>query len=395
MKLNYIDALRGIAILSVIWFHCHLYRYSNPAYYSFMDVMGSPSALGVQLFYVLSAFTLFLSMSKGCSSPETSRRFAIRRFFRIAPLYYVAMLYYVWQKADSSGLPFSSVVDANTSAIVANGFFLHGLSPEWINAIVPGGWSVGIEVLVYALLPLLFSRIRTISQAVTFTSVTMVTGFLLTAVLTNFPQVQSSQLLQDYLFFYLPFQLPVFGCGIVAYFAVIRQERTLNPLALCSLAATLLLVGLSKTLGRSAFPNLPHTLHFIGGTGFVGLIIFLSKKGDKSNLLVNPLTRFLGKISYSAYLTHFGVLHWMDKIIPKEIVSVHSVASNILNFQLKFLLMVAITALISVFTYWFIEVPTQKLGSRFLKKADGKPTRQSEGERVPLPMQVEPVGATT
>jgi peptidoglycan/LPS O-acetylase OafA/YrhL len=373
MKLNYIDALRGLAVLSVIWFHCHLHHYSNPAYYSIMDVLGSPAALGVQLFYVLSAFTLFMSMNKQGVSPGTNRRFALRRFFRIAPLYYLAMLYYVWQKTDTSGLNFASELALNASGLMTNALFLHGLSPEWINAIVPGGWSVGIEVLFYALVPFLFVRIRSLNSAVIFMATTMIAGFLLTTLLTDLPQFQSNPLLQDYLYYYIPYQLPVFGCGIVAYFVVIRHNRRLNPLALCSLVAALLLLVLSKTLGRSAFPNLPHTIHLLASIGFTLLIILLSR-GNKSGLLVNRFTRYMGTISYSAYLTHFGVLYWMDRVMPRQLVSVHNVTSNILNFQLKFLLVVVVTVLVSTLTYRFIEVPTQQVGRWILRKPAPAPT---------------------
>jgi peptidoglycan/LPS O-acetylase OafA/YrhL len=47
-------------------------------------------ARGVQLFYMVSAFTL-LSVSR---QPFNARSFFIRRFFRIAPAFYIAMIAY-------------------------------------------------------------------------------------------------------------------------------------------------------------------------------------------------------------------------------------------------------------------------------------------------------------
>jgi peptidoglycan/LPS O-acetylase OafA/YrhL len=39
--------------------------------------------------------------------------------------------------------------------------FLHGLHPETITSVVPGGWSVADEVLFYCIFPLLAASIST------------------------------------------------------------------------------------------------------------------------------------------------------------------------------------------------------------------------------------------
>ena len=277
MKLRYIDALRGVAILSVIWFHCHLHHYSNPKYPSLMDMLGSPAALGVQLFYVLSAFTLFLSQSRQKTADNHSLNFFVRRFFRIAPMYYVAIIYYLCQMAHSHSQPLPSFIESNVYGIVVNTLLIHGFSPIWINSIIPGGWSVGIEVLFYAMVPYLFTRITNLNRAVVFTACTMLFGFVLTSVLSQIPYVQSNQFLADYLFFCLPYQLPVFGCGIVAYYVVIKDDRRVSPFVAGLAVSVIIFVILSKTVGRSYLPHFPHTLHLFGSMGFALLIIGLAK----------------------------------------------------------------------------------------------------------------------
>ena len=206
MNLPFIDALRGIAILGVIWFHCHLHHYSQTEFYSLMDLLGSPAGMGVQLFYALSAFTLFLSMGQTPKTTYSIPNFYIRRFFRIAPLYYVAMGYYLLEQAYAHNQPLTSIITENTAGIIANTFMVHGLSPTWINSIIPGGWSVGIEVLFYALLPYLYRTITTLNRAVCFTAITLLFGYIFTALLHQIPAIQSNDLLTHYLFFYLPYQ---------------------------------------------------------------------------------------------------------------------------------------------------------------------------------------------
>ncbi|MVM36266.1 acyltransferase family protein [Spirosoma sp. HMF4905] len=364
MKLPYIDALRGMAILSVIWFHCHLYHYSDPQFYSFMDKMGSPAAMGVQLFYVVSAFTLFLSQQRTNQVSTHTIDFYIRRFFRIAPMYYLAMTYYLIQMAYSNNQPVALVIVANTWGIIANILLVHGLTPLWMNSIIPGGWSVGIEVIIYMLIPYLCTIITTLNRAIYFTACSLLAGYGLTVILYQIPAVQSNELLKQYLFFYLPYQLPVFGCGIIAYYVVLKKEKRVSPFTVCLAVSAISLIVVSKTISKAYLLNLPHTLHFWGSIGFIGLIIGLANFPVR--LLVNPITRYIGKISYSAYLTHFGVLFWLDKLLPQQVIPVNSTSTNMINFNLKFILVVCLTILISTITYAFIEERGQGFAKRLL-----------------------------
>jgi peptidoglycan/LPS O-acetylase OafA/YrhL len=363
MKLAYIDALRGIAILSVIWFHCHLYHFSDTTFYSLMDTLGSPAAMGVQLFYVLSAFTLFLSQQKRTTGETSSVAFFRRRYIRIAPLYYVAIIYYIGQLAYAQQETVTSFVERNTTNILANVFLVHGLSSVWINSIIPGGWSVGIEVLFYALVPYLYSRITSLNRAVLFTGYAMLFGFCLTSLLVN---ISVPGLKPDYLYYYLPYQLPVFGCGIIAYFLIIRKDYRVSTHAVLLAFGTLVFIVLSKQLSHRLDLALPHTLQYFGSIGFILLLIGLAKRPIW--LLVNRVTCYVGQVSYSAYLTHFGVLFWMNQFIPNELVPVHNLTTNVLNFHLKFLMIVLVTVCISTITYQLIEKPALQLGKRRQRK---------------------------
>jgi peptidoglycan/LPS O-acetylase OafA/YrhL len=152
-KLNYIDSLRGVAILMVIIVHTSqsitgLNRYAN--------LLLDYGKTGVQLFFILSAFTLCLSMTK---RHDGNLNFYIRRYFRIAPLYYIAIpMYFLlthfikWPYRNGVSL-YSSFSYFN---IICNFLFIHGLVPSANNTIVPGGWSIGAEMLFYLVFPLIF-----------------------------------------------------------------------------------------------------------------------------------------------------------------------------------------------------------------------------------------------
>ena len=62
-------------------------------------------AEGVQLFFVMSALTLFLSLdSRRRTEARPVANFFVRRFFRIAPFFYAgALFYYLFDRAMTGG----------------------------------------------------------------------------------------------------------------------------------------------------------------------------------------------------------------------------------------------------------------------------------------------------
>lgn len=78
------------------------------------------------------------------------RSFFIRRFFRIAPYYYIAGIMYVLYAL------FVEKNQVNFLYVLSNFTFTNGIYLPAISYIPPGGWSVGVEMLFYLFLPILF-----------------------------------------------------------------------------------------------------------------------------------------------------------------------------------------------------------------------------------------------
>jgi hypothetical protein len=87
-RLYFIDVLRGLAILGVLAIHTGQTVPHLPPILVSMTNFGS---LGVQLFFMLSSLTLSSIYSPVSFSPAD---FYLRRFFRIAPAFYLAGLFY-------------------------------------------------------------------------------------------------------------------------------------------------------------------------------------------------------------------------------------------------------------------------------------------------------------
>ena len=92
---------------------------------------------------------------------------------------------------------------------------------------------------------------------------------------------------------------------------------------------------------------------------------FLSVKPLK--IFVNPVINYIGKISFSMYLVHFAVLHWME-----EFHFVDFVSSELLNLTIRYLVLATFAIIISTVTYNLIEVPGQNLGKKLIRYFENK-----------------------
>src|SRR5271167_4323229 len=93
----YIDAVRGYAILMVIAVHTSHY-FDLPAPLATVFAQG---ARGVQLFFVASALALCFSWT---ARKESAKSFYARRLFRIAPMFWLAIIVFVWLYGTSPRL---------------------------------------------------------------------------------------------------------------------------------------------------------------------------------------------------------------------------------------------------------------------------------------------------
>ncbi|THB83181.1 acyltransferase, partial [Pantoea allii] len=159
-----LEGLRGIASLWVLvghislLVHCHITLISSPG-------------IGVDLFILLSGYLMAKNyverqQKEPWQSAETIKKFWIRRFFRIAPLYYllliIALIYGPWfgEMRDTiahfysgTATESSRYTDQSLANILTHFSFLFGLLPEYgFNTVLPD-WSIGLEMQFYVLFP--------------------------------------------------------------------------------------------------------------------------------------------------------------------------------------------------------------------------------------------------
>ena len=143
------DLLRGMCAFAVAAYHLMFWQDLAS-----IHTLGS---YGVYLFFVLSGASLAYNYVDKMQSGRFSwPQFLWIRYLRLAPLYVALMLIALPWKVLKTGLSTDLLTLYLLTATFLFGFF----NPS-MNAVLVGGWSLGIEAIYYLLFPLLmvsFSR---------------------------------------------------------------------------------------------------------------------------------------------------------------------------------------------------------------------------------------------
>ena len=304
-------------MLGVVLLHA-----SNLAIFDYgksLNFLAASGQLGVQLFYLISAFSLMLSLDNRRVEESHYLKFYIRRIARIAPLYYVVWVFYFLTSYKNFG--FTQIL---TSAFFINGFFI-SLS----KGIVDGGWSISVEMIFYLFLPIFWRYIKNINSWLILFGLTL---FLSAYLHRNFmPDA----------YFFIGYQLPVFILGCLVYRLWAQKHREWpSVLAYIPLIFFILIERLF----------LPYLIFSVVAS--VVVISFLNSKV----FLFGYLMRFFGKVSYGIYLLHFLVLIGLEKINVRFC----EFTSPYLTLIARFLLVVFLSTILATISYVFLEEPVSK-----------------------------------
>ena len=354
-NLAFIDALRGIAALYVVI--CHVGFIPTPPLtlpeLETHFVYGGHT--GVILFFLVSSFTLSLSSKRRQHESNHLARFYVRRLFRILPLFYASLLLACLRDYMLHGFvhgPF---------AILSS--FFGVFQPGKVNGMVWASWTLGIELTFYLVFPFIFSLAHNLKRALVFLAATIAIDlFVSNFLLGSLPVEVYDSSIRFTIFHNLPF----FLFGIAFYF--LCQKRLISggggrPIGYLVTYTALLLFAALIIWKRESYTDLAGGGHYLV-TGTM-VLFMLGLVYHPTSFVVNPATRFLGKISYSLYLLHpplvFFLIPAFRSIYAKEVPSS-------LAFFLSLSLTMAILVPISMLSYSFIEVPGIKLGSRLIKR---------------------------
>lgn len=358
-KILSLESLRGIAAISVIFYHLNLNSHFNNAFTRNAWLM-------VDFFFILSGFVISFNYLSRIRSGRDLFQFQYKRFLRLYPLHIVMLLVFLgieiakYTAEVKLGLVSAkpAFTDNNLSSFIAHLFLIH----EWI---IPEStwnglsWSISAEFYTYAIfgvIALLVAGSRPLTVVISILLV-LVTGGLLLKHGFMVPNL-SGPARCVYAFF-----LGVLAFIIFSYAS--RRGKLGN-----SLAATLCLV--LSVLIVASIDRAPSSISLLIVPPIFALTVFMVASTDPSAMVNRVLGRpelvFLGTVSYGIYLIHGAVLWVLNqtmRFVFKVPVVIDAQGSTFFTIENPYLadaillLTVAMVIGIAHLSYVFIEKPLQ------------------------------------
>jgi exopolysaccharide production protein ExoZ len=330
-----VDAARGLFAFSVMAFHL----LSNEGVADFENV----GYYAVYAFFAISGFSLWISYFGKFRTGDDIRSYLIKRFFRIAPLYYVALVLRLLLYPLPSTWPLD--LPANMSLLL--GFYNAGAT-----SLVTGGWSLGIEFVFYLLLPILFVTVRGMRTLVAVTAASFVMQFLFINMALRGAQVMTGPIWSGYA---QPVSFVGYfmaGCliGEIHRISEIKQRAYALPVAFAAIVIF-------------AFIPSPYPIGFLTGWKGVALaaltITFVAAVAfaPPATGRILKASIWVGVMSYPVYLLHPLVHYFFSHTIV--------VPTSVLRIAVT----IAGTVALSMAVSRKVEIPLRNLGRRLAAKA--------------------------
>lgn len=343
------DSLRGYCALWVALVHLARLLVLHDQYWF------PSSDIAVGIFFILSGYVITNLLS---NSKEGYGIFLFRRFFRLAPVFVFFCLAYILHsnfivsalgKLDTTQYPVFSVMAYYINGarfwyihLPAHITMLHGLLDPWVpgasKAILPEGWSMTVEWQFYLFAPLLLLMIQK-------KQLFRLAMFFVVALGLMFFKPVPALLFTDYI---MDFTAGIASC----YFMHGKTER-LNRLRPSILLVLLCCVFIwLKNFDIAIW--CAFILFAYGAVGDVAKKLF-------SLIFNNPLSNFLGKISYSLYLCHMLVIFYVIHLLANY---VDAIKQPELFYCIAMPLIIIIASAFSAITYHLIEKPAIEWSKR-------------------------------
>jgi len=369
-----LDGLRGLFALAVVLFH------ANFASHLYGLPLIRNSYLSVDFFFVLSGFVIACAYGEQLTTGNDMRSFLIKRLGRIWPLHIVVLAVLVGIEALKLAVQHVGLVQFSNPpftgpdspfALITNILLLQSLDLHQTTTWNYPAWSISAELSAYALFALVVYVGRRWAL--------WIAGAVVVAACMAIVKFSDSGM--D-----LTFHLgAVRGClgfflGWLAYAAHRRQpDRSGSGM---EIILAILVLAYIWSVGRSM---VGYAAPFL-----FALVIYLiaGGRGVVSRALNSRPMQFLGRISYSIYMTHVAVLlvvrlgtnlleHLLHRTLLVPAAQIYGPAfdeSELLAvggpwaMDAATIALVIVVISISALTYWFIEEPGRRLFARWASR---------------------------
>ena len=318
-RLSHVDYLRGLAALSVLFFHATNTVENFPIAQSIRS-SGQYGRYGVEVFFVISGFIIPYSMRVADYRFRTDIwQFVLKRFSRVEPAYAASIAFTLLIGGLVNALYSKTIYQWSVSELLSHAFYLTSfLGYEWIN---PVYWTLAIEFQFYIALAFIygaiFDRTRRVALAILCAAVFFTAG----------DRAQGTVIAY----------IPLFTMGVMSCLALT-----------CSVKRSILFLMI-LALFLAAWWKIDLVAASLGVITTVFII-----NGDR--LPEMRALRFLGLISYSIYLFHYPIV---EKLVRYGKVLGPSVGAQVIVVMLSMLVSIAV----SWVAYALVERPSLRISS--------------------------------
>ncbi|EJN11230.1 putative acyltransferase [Bradyrhizobium sp. YR681] len=350
-----LDFLRGLAIVGVMAIHVSQSFPSNIRAVDFAFMCGWT---GVNIFYFVSAMTMCLMWTQRVEANPT-RKFYIRRFLRIAPLFWLAIPLYL--AVNGMGPSANAPNGIGPLQVILTATFLHGFWPDSVNSVVPGDWSIAAEMIFYLVFPLLITAFGSrrhlylaLAIALHLVNVCLFKPWAF-ALFSAYYGPGHEAFVWTALHLSFLNQLPVFLVGCALFFSL------RDGFAKSDAAIVAVFIALSFVADRA---TISHEFNYL----MINLVLGALVAGCiKLAIRLRPVEA-LGRNSYSMYLSHFAVIYGLRQIWP--------LADGLVSLLIAYSVTAALSYLVARASWYLVERHAQALAHRLTSAApDRSPLR--------------------
>ncbi|MGM8454082.1 acyltransferase family protein [Enterobacter hormaechei] len=365
-KLDGVQCLRAFAVLIVIASHFSVIFTGKFGSESFFNIITQNSPFAVDLFFFISGFIMVFTTNGNITNRAIRfYDFAIKRVFRIFPVYYSCLLVYLVfivmydRSFQMENIPWMDTL--KSSLLIPLNYT--DAPPFYGYSLIIPAWTITYEVyfyLVFSISLLITSRFRTILCSLILVLIAFAmqiyttgkvsfdaqsVGHLDVGVLGNVSFI-SNPIIYDF----------IIGMIIGEFFLSDYKNKLSNTID--AIAPILLCFGLSAFISMFRY-GYGITNGAIGALFLLFPIIYYDiSRGVK---YPKPFV-FIGNISYSLYISHIVVISVADRYS-----NLFQVYTQSYGWR-RLCVIVTISITVAVLMHKFIEIPTTRLAKRVIIK---------------------------